>query len=166
MPICPECKAVSNNRKDGACPACGTPVELYGGSWYRTSDGSPLDYIVKHFATRVAKIEGQKRNTSVSPHWLTPKMRTRWRRELGLAAQLLTMADEDRDLVVETLDLMFQDRGINFKTITSLLALSKEFPLFLAMAIDNREKATQRQAKESNSFDQAMAEYNRLFSSG
>lgn len=136
MPACPACKQDFEKRKNDTCPGCGTPVQAYGGYWYRTDLGSPSEALLKHLCSRISR---QLSISSVSPVVFTVSKKTpRYKREMVAAERLLVETDGDFDLAKETIDILFDDSRFNWKLRDTLMYIAKDFTTALAVARSNR----------------------------
>lgn len=142
MSTCPECRLEVTRRVDGCCHHCGTPIEKYKGYWYRAGTGSPAVAIIKHFEKLVSQQLSRAANKPVK--FVIPTVIARYKRELVSAERLLSMADHDLDLVLETITTLFTHYRFKRKTYTTLLWLDDDFILALAITravVDARKKS-------------------------
>ena len=155
MPVCPACQEWSRARKNGACPKCGVEVETFNGVWYRESIGNPTLYIVRHFEKRVSDKNSDGRPVRVN--YTIPQKGHRWKRELIVVEQLLEASDFDVDLVIMTIDLLFEDKSFNFKNRTSFLGIQADYGLALAIARAQLDARRQENAKKQNTLEKLHA---------
>lgn len=151
MPVCPACQEWSRARKNGACPKCGVEVETFEGVWYRESIGNPALFIVRHFEKRVSDKNSVGRPVRVN--YVIPQKGHRWKRELIVVEQLLEASDFDVDLVIGTINILFEDSSFNFKNRTSFLGIQGDYGLALAIARANLEAFRKSQKKEQTILD-------------
>ena len=151
MPECPACQVWSRARKNGACPKCGVEVETFSGVWYRESIGNPTLYIVRHFEKRISDKNSDGRPVRVN--YTIPQKGHRWKRELIVVEQLLEASDFDVDLVIGTINLLFEDRSFNFKNRTSFLGIQGDYGLALAIARANLEAQRQDRKKKEETLE-------------
>ncbi len=132
MPVCPACHEESRARKQGACPKCGEDVETFNGVWYRDSIGNPVLYIIRHFEKRVSDKNSFGRPVRVN--YVIPQKGHRWIRELIVVEELLEASDFDVDLVIGTINILFDDKDFNFKNRSSFMGIQRDYGLALALA--------------------------------
>jgi hypothetical protein len=149
MPVCPECKVESKARKNDACPNCHAQVEVYQGSWFRVGTGSPAEAIVRKF-------EGLVSDRLQVPFAFERKS-PRYKREMGLANNLLKEMGMDLDLTLEVLEALFKHERFNWKhTRSSFMDLYKDTPIALAIVNIARRERERKVSKEDAAFQQAM----------
>jgi hypothetical protein len=148
MPICPNCKTEQTKRKDGGCPRCGTPVQVFGGRWYREEIGCPTVSLLEHFERRVSKRQSAMKGFPVK--FTIPRKSLRYKRELVQAERMLDAAEGDYDAAMRALDILFEDPQFSFKTRTSLIGILIDYNLSVAIATAEKlakEKVAQKQAE-------------------
>jgi len=155
MPLCPACHTEQTKRIDGACPGCGTPVDIHKGHWFRAGLGSPTVALLEHFEKRVG--DGLSRNRSVRVPFTIPRKGLRYKRELVVAERLLKSADYDFDLTIDALNILFDDMRLNWKLRDTLLWIEKDYNTALALARANRAEAELRKRKEQETLKAVMA---------
>lgn len=149
MPVCPECKVESKARKNDACPNCHAQVEVYQGAWFRVGTGSPSEVIVRRFESLVsARLQIPFSFDRKSP---------RYRREMGLANNLLKELGMDLDLTLEVIEVLFKHKQFNWKNLrNSLMDLYRESPVALAIVTATRIERERQASKEDAAFQQAI----------
>ena len=157
MPICPSCKQEFDRRKNGECPGCGTAVQNYNGRWYREEIGSPTIAILEHFEKRVSMKQRAERDAPVN--YRIPRKGDRFRRELVVAERLLDSAD-DIDVVLKTIDFLFDDRQFNFKSRSSLMGIEKDFGLAMAIVIAVQEAEEAKRKQDTSAIDKILRREN------
>lgn len=155
MPECPACQEWSRARKNGACPKCGVEVETFSGVWYRESIGNPTLYIVRHFEKRISDKNSDGRPVRVN--YTIPQKGHRWKRELIVVEELLQASNYDVDLVITTLNLLFEDKSFNFKNRTSFLGIQRDYGLALAIARAQLEAYRKDMAKKTETLEKLYA---------
>lgn len=143
MPICPSCKGEFEKRKNGGCPGCGTPVNVYNGYWYLETIGSPTVALVEEFENQVSRVQSALRQVPVI--YRITRKGARYRRELVVAQRLLEAADGDYELTKEALVFLFFDPQFNFKTRVSLIGIERDYGLALSIVTALREEANKRE---------------------
>lgn len=155
MPVCPACHQESRARRNGACPMCEVEVEAFNGVWYRESIGNPTLYIVRHFEKRISDKNSDGRPVRVN--YTIPQKGHRWKRELIVVEELLEASDFDVDLVIGTINLLFEDRTFNFKNRSSFLGIQRDYGLALAIARAQLAAYREEMAKKTNTLDKLYA---------
>ena len=154
MPVCPKCKETFRTRKNNACPGCREPVEIYKGRWYRTSDGNPGLHIVEHYEKRIS--DKISYNRPVRVNFVIPRTGQRWMREMVVVERFLETADGDLDLVIDAINLLFDDRMFNFKNRNSFMGIERDFCQALAIAEANKRAKLLAFNKENQAIQKVM----------
>lgn len=154
MAACPKCKQEITKRKMGRCPHCYTPVEMHGGFYYRTEDGSPTDVVVKHFEGLIRKKVSKMAGQYVSFYF--PRKGQRWKRELVAAERLLQDTEGDLPLVLETLDFLFTSKEYGWRTRDSLIPIEREFLTVLPVVKHFREQEKLKKTQEQQALKQVL----------
>lgn len=144
MNKCPACKSAFMQRKNGRCPVCNTELQLREGVYYRADIGSPNAALFRKFEDLVSTQLSAQRGVVVP--FRVSKKTPAYNRELAVAERLLQAAEYDYDLAVAALGVLFNDKGLRFKTRSSLLHCEKDWPVALAIA---RSLIAQEAAKTS-----------------
>jgi len=121
------------------------PLQLYNGFFYREAIGTPTVAILAHLEKRVSQVLSYGRPNKVVFH--IPSKSPRYRRELIAAERLLARTSGDFDLVIATLDLLFDDRRFQWKSYDSLIYIDKDFTTALAIAKANQEITKEREKR-------------------
>ena len=154
MPLCPACKREFTKRKSGACPNCGEEIELHNGYYYRTSIGAPTQSVLNHFEALVSKQTSRAQGMQVPFH--ISKKTPQYRRDMAQAQRFLDICEGDHDLVIETLNVLFENPQFSFKTRSSMTSLSYDFPLALAIAQAIVAKKAEQKSAAQEMFCQVM----------
>lgn len=106
--ICPECKTEQSRRKDGACPNCGTPVDIYKTIWYRAGKNSPPAQLVTALEKATRKNLSSKKLMTVP--FSIPRRGPKYKREVRMAEKLLEEADWDVDAALRAFEIIVDRR--------------------------------------------------------
>jgi hypothetical protein len=155
MPTCPHCRTEQTKRVGGKCPSCKTPVDVYNGRWFESGTKSPSITVLHYFEDLVSKALSNGRSTPVI--FSVPVKGLSYRRELAAAAELIELSDYDLSLVRETLDILFSDKRFNWKTRQTLMWITKDFVVALAIAKSNREAAQKAKDSETDVLRRVMS---------
>ena len=132
MPICPSCKSEIKARKNGACPVCSEPLQIYNGMLYRESVGSVPSAVLAAFEKHVSIRTSHRQGYPVQFHF--SKKTAQYKLELTMAERLLAQCDGSLELALKTLDVLFDNPQFSFKTRSSLAQCVKDTPLAISIA--------------------------------
>ncbi len=150
MPACPNCKTDITKRVAGACPACQTPVELYKGFYYRTSDGNPAEKLMAAWEERVTTWTSKQVGKQVDAFHVSKKTPA-YKREMAAAERLLADCEGNLALALRTLEVLYTHQKFAFKGYTSLTYMTKDWPVAKLMAQTLlREEAKQEAQRQRN----------------
>lgn len=148
MPICPACKEESGRRTDGACPKCGTPVMLHDGHWFLEGPDSPVEKILMHFEDHKTTALRRKKGSGAM-RFVIPRNHPLFKKEMEIASKYLAAADYDLDLVLKSLDVLFEDPDYAWRTWgDSLSTMWDSFITAMSIArgiLEQEEEKVQRQ---------------------
>lgn len=161
MPICPNCRTNQTRRRDGVCPACGTPIKIHKGFWYRDTQGSPPSQLLKFFLGLVS--DNISRDKQFRVQYEIPEKSLRWVREMVLADRILLKTDGDIELAKETIQTLFTEKQWSWKTYTSLGTIYADFDLALAL-VKSRRVALKKIAAKERSFAEKVQNKEDIFS--
>lgn len=152
---CPSCYTQQTRRKPGGrCPNCNLKVNVYNGVWYPASIGAPTEALIKLFEKLVSKQMSAGRPKPVV--FQLPRKGTAWSREQGIAQRMLNDADNNFELAQEALQILFTDTRFSFKTRSSLMFITTDWPLAVAVARSNIEQRKQAEQKNSTILDKIL----------
>lgn len=124
MPRCPQCKEVSQRRKDGECPKCGEPVTLWKKMWVRVGDTVPTRKIVLHFESLLRERMREEYSDSTMPFHLPAIVITR---ELRFAEKLLQVADDDLDVTLDAITELFKNPKYAYRDYETMRNMQNAF---------------------------------------
>jgi len=151
MPVCPACKTDQKQRTNGACPNCGTRVNIVNGYWFREDLGSPNLALLHYFEDRVSEQLTNERGYPV--FFNIPPKGLSYKRELVTAERMIQTSGYDYELAEAAIDVLFDDKQFSWKTKQSLLYLVKDFNLALALAKGKLQAEKEAQDKENKVVD-------------
>lgn len=156
MPVCPSCKEESKNRENGRCPKCNTKVDLYKGHWVRSGTNTPPEEILRYFEGKVSERLSIGRPVKVA--YSIPRKGIRIQRELVSAERILKMADYDIDLVLKSIDILFRDKSLGWKSRDSLIFIDQDFIVALAIARSEIEAELQEEERSRQVIERLMSQ--------
>lgn len=146
MPTCPVCHGTFARRKNEACPKCGTLVKLYKGKWYPIGEEAPNVRLLKYWEKLMSRRLGD--------FFHLPRKSNRYMREIRFAQDLLDEADQNIDLALRAMWVLFNDKDFSWKLYTSLLSAVKDWAVAIFIARSYIEKEEKKRRAEEERFKQ------------
>ncbi len=157
MPACPNCHEEITKRKDGACPFCETPVELYKGFYYRTDDGNPAEKLMAAWEERVTTWTSKQVGTQVDAFHVSKKTPA-YKREMAAAERILADCEGDLALALKTIEVLFTHQKFSYKSYTSLTYMAKDWPVAKLMAQTIMKEESKRQERSQRTLEKIEQE--------
>jgi predicted restriction endonuclease len=126
-------------------------LELHGGFFYRTADGSPTVEIAEKFETMIRQRLSSKLGRNV-PFQFNRKDGS-WRRELKTAEKLLAECEHSRDLAIDTVQTLFDHKDFQWKVYASISSAVKDFAMAKAITLALWEEDAQNANDEAQRFE-------------
>ncbi len=127
---------------------------IYNGRYYRTQDGNPALAILSHFEYLVSRQASKNQNMPVIFH--ISKKTARYKRELVEAERILEICERDLEIAKLTLWVLFNNNEMSYKTRTSLIGVTSDFELGLAIARSLKARKDAEKQRADETFQQVM----------